>query len=414
MLIQECGDKKVVPEVAKSTVYDRFDALEGIAIHVQQLRCAKVRNRNVNCLKCATACTSGCISLVEGELVIDQEKCVGCGTCATVCPTCALEAQNPNDANLLNQCLAAREGETVTIACQLALEAAGSLVQAEKCAKVVCAGRVDESMLLAMAAEGVKEVHIACGKCENCEQKLGMSTAKVVASTANILLEAWNNDTQITFGANFPESLLAEGATPAAVEEAMNAHFATTRKCQPILTEEDVAAKREAALEADVAEKLGHKKPSAVARMHVMKNGTLPHFLPDRRERLLAALDDLGTPTASKINTRLWGMIVIDGFKCTSCQMCATFCPTAAITKFEDEDGTFGIYHFPGDCVKCRSCEDICKEDAIMILDDVPPAFVMNGKQHRYVMKPRKVKLGTPDQIKNTYQQYISTPIYER
>ncbi len=43
-------------------------------------RCAKVRNRNVACLKCAEACTSGCISIVDDELVIDSDKCVGCGT----------------------------------------------------------------------------------------------------------------------------------------------------------------------------------------------------------------------------------------------------------------------------------------------------------------------------------------------
>ena len=64
-----------------------FAAVDSGAIRVHRERCAKVRNRNVDCLKCAAACTSGCISLEDGELVIDASKCVGCGTCATVCPT---------------------------------------------------------------------------------------------------------------------------------------------------------------------------------------------------------------------------------------------------------------------------------------------------------------------------------------
>ena len=67
--------------------------------------------------------------------------------------------------------------------------------------------------------------------------------------------------------------------------------------------------------------------------LHVMKDGTLPHFIPDRRERLLDALAQLGEPAGGKLATRLWGAVVIDGTKCVSCRMCATFCPTGAIAS---------------------------------------------------------------------------------
>ena len=83
---------------SKRSIAGKFASMRADAIRVRQDRCAKVRNRNVACLKCAEACTSGCISIVDDELVIDSDKCVGCGTCATVCPTCALESVNPTDA----------------------------------------------------------------------------------------------------------------------------------------------------------------------------------------------------------------------------------------------------------------------------------------------------------------------------
>ena len=35
-----------------------FTAVDSGAIRVHRERCAKVRNRNVDCLKCAAACTS--------------------------------------------------------------------------------------------------------------------------------------------------------------------------------------------------------------------------------------------------------------------------------------------------------------------------------------------------------------------
>ena len=94
--------------------------------------------------------------------------------------------------------------------------------------------------------------------------------------------------------------------------------------------------------------------------LKVMDDGTLPHFIPDRRERLLDSLAALGEPEDVMVDTRLWGHVVIDTDACASCQMCAVFCPTGALAKFTDADGTFGVEHRPSDCVKCRSCEAIC------------------------------------------------------
>ena len=104
-----------------------FTVVDSGAIRVHRERCAKVRNRNVDCLKCAAACTSGCLSLDDGELVIDASKCVGCGTCATVCPTCALESLNPSDAELKVACLRAARGDEVVIVCSQMEAALGDL-----------------------------------------------------------------------------------------------------------------------------------------------------------------------------------------------------------------------------------------------------------------------------------------------
>lgn len=128
-----------------------LDGVSSEAIVVHRERCAKVRNRNVACLKCADACTSGCIALVDGELRVDAAKCIGCGTCATVCPTSALEARNPSDAQLAQACLGARVGDEVVVACEQLRRAAGGLLDEGHVANVVCLGRVDESLKIGRA-----------------------------------------------------------------------------------------------------------------------------------------------------------------------------------------------------------------------------------------------------------------------
>ena len=95
--------------------------------------------------------------------------------------------------------------------------------------------------------------------------------------------------------------------------------------------------------------------------------------------------------------------------------MCATFCPTGAIRKFDEEDGTFGVLHTPSDCVKCGSCRDVCPEDAIVLRDEVRASFLVEGAAHRYVMRPRAVELGNAQQIVNTLRERMKgTDLFER
>ncbi|MEC4174846.1 4Fe-4S dicluster domain-containing protein [Adlercreutzia sp. R7] len=373
-----------------------FQAVDSAAVRVHRERCAKVRNRNVDCLKCAAACTSGCICLEDGELIIDADRCVGCGTCATVCPTCALEALNPSDAELKAACLraarASRGGRTVVVACHPAREALGDAAGGDAVVPVVCAGRVDESLLVTLAAEGVQQATVLCGPCERCAQRHGRDTAELVAETARRLLGAWGGDLDIVVADCPSDSALLD----AVVNEAVG--------CAP------AALMQAAATDGEVP------SYSATERLpHVMKDGTLPHFLPDRRERLLDALAQLGSPAEGVLESRLWGAVVIDGARCVSCRMCATFCPTGAIVKFDDADGTLGVTHAPGDCVKCGSCQDICPAGAIALLDEVPLRWLAEGQRHRYAMTPRAVSLAdNPHQILDTFRQTFNGDIFER
>ena len=287
------------------------------------------------------------------------------------------------------------------------MEAAlGDLLVPGVAASVICAGRVDESLLAGLAAEGVGCVTVLCGDCERCAQRHGRDTAELVAETARQVLGAWGNELEIVVTDVPPVGVLADGVDTGAVEAARDAHFAQEPACPPVREAEEFLTG--SSVEADALRRPAHS-------LHVMKDGTLPHFIPDRRERLLDALAQLGEPASGKLETRLWGAVVIDGTKCVSCRMCATFCPTGAIAKFDDADGTLGVAHTPGDCVKCGSCGDVCPAGAITLLDAVPVSWLTDGSRHRYVMTPRPVSLtDNPHQILDTFRLDFNGDIFER
>lgn len=384
-----------------------LEQLQSADITVHQGRCAVVRNRNATCMRCAEVCTSGCISYDDNELTIEPERCIGCGTCATVCPTCALEAHRPSDAELLQSCRAvceAADGEVV-VACERLLAAADGLYDPAKVVGVTCLGRVEESLLVTLAALGARRVVLVQARCAECEHASGFETARLVRDTALALLETWNNGMRIDLVEKLPSAVRRSGDE--GYDASRRSFFSNVRD----------EAKSAAAVTADYAVKdaLGVEEPPEPQFAKVGKDGTLPHFIPDRRGRLLAALGALGQPQDVLVDTRLWGHVIIDPEKCSSCQMCATFCPTGAIAKYADEDGSIGVTHRPVDCVKCRCCTDICPEAALELSDEVFAVDLPSGAQERYPMKPRKNPPGNPHQIWHSMKDLLGCDqVYER
>jgi formate hydrogenlyase subunit 6/NADH:ubiquinone oxidoreductase subunit I len=426
-----------------------WDAMAMDAITVHPERCTKVRNRNTRCMKCADACTSGCISYEDNNLKIDLSKCVGCGTCATVCPTCALEAHNPTDAELLAVCKravqdvegvegaeGAASGRRLTIACSQVEAALGTLADSSKLASVVCAGRIDESAICAFASEKVTRIDVLCGDCVKCAQRHGLDTACLVVETSRVLFDAWDVDCEVEVVQEPPAYILQDGISVELAVGALEGYFAGGCACEPIVgdaaTSSIDASAAESSAQGECVEATRERDDETHGtgmrfywesthsrrvhkNLHVMKDGTLPHFVPTRRDRVLDALSVFGKPSDRELETRLMGTMLIDTCKCVSCRMCAVFCPTGAIRKFDDADGTVGILHTPADCIKCESCKDICPGEAIEILPSVSTGDIFEGNAHRYDMNGRDVVLrNNPHQMLETMRKNIPGDIFER
>lgn len=106
---------------------------------------------------------------MEGnDLAVAPERCVGCGTCATVCPTAALESKKPDDKELLRAAVAAmqaNDGAAVIMDAAMQAAAEGKYDPA-KVVVVKSLGRVDESLIAVLAAGGATSVALVAGPVE--------------------------------------------------------------------------------------------------------------------------------------------------------------------------------------------------------------------------------------------------------
>ena len=140
---------------------------------------------------------------------------------------------------------------------------------------------------------------------------------------------------------------------------------------------------------------------------HVQADGTLPHFVPERRLRLFNSLKALGTPAAPTVTTRLWGQITIDTELCRSCRMCTVFCPTGTLTRFDAANDAFGVEHRSALCMQCRLCETICPEQAITVAEEVSADEFLSGKKFRFTMQPIGWNPGAEDSIASRMARFI-------
>ena len=406
-----------------------IDEMNSPLLAVEPQRCVLVRHRNGECLRCAAVCTTGAISLGEEGIVVSPEKCIGCGTCASACPTGCLTAANPTDEELfgaVKAALAENEGR-VAIACERAFAmASGNRMKRDSCdatapsfvpgkiagatsdgrplVGVVCLGRVDESLLVEATARGARSIQLISGPCESCPHRCGGALSDEIIVSA--------------------ETLLAALGTPSPIDRIRLQHASDTReilRLRPTASAQDDTNAVNAATVADasgdclsesgypVAPPTGESQQDSREPQfaHVQADGTLPHFVPERRLRLFNSLKALGTPAAPTVTTRLWGQVTIDTELCRSCRMCTVFCPTGALTRFDAANDAFGVEHRSALCMQCRLCETICPEQAITVAEEVSADEFLSGKKLRFTMQPIGWNPGAEDSIASRMARFI-------
>ena len=307
---------------------------------------------------------------------------------------------------------------------------------------------MDESLLVEATARGARSIQLISGPCESCPHRCGGALSDEIIVSAETLLAALGTPSPIDRirlqHASDTQEILRLRPTASAQDDTNAVNAATVADASGGTGRSDRASSAAAAManasgisggahqassaanaispvgcraERGLSERLSTtRKPAPEESQadsrepqfaHVQADGTLPHFVPERRLRLFNSLKALGTPAAPTVTTRLWGQITIDTELCRSCRMCTVFCPTGALTRFDAANDAFGVEHRSALCMQCRLCETICPEQAITVAEEVSADEFLSGKKFRFTMQPIGWNPGAEDSIASRMARFI-------
>jgi ferredoxin len=297
--------------------------------------CAHSRSKKTGCNQCIDVCSTKAISSAGDIVKVDPYLCMGCGACATVCPSGAMSYQYPRVADRGAQLRAA-----------LGAYRATSPAPASILFHNGTDGRAQLDATL-NAGAGLP-AHV-----------LPIENWHTASVGIDVMLGA------IAYGAKQVVLLMAGSEAPA-YRDALEKQIATA---QVILNSLGYSGKHFAVLAPQTAADIaaffaanpGGEAVASPAAFHLSndKRGTLEFVVEHLLKSAKAKPAEIALPAGS-----LYGRVNVDVKKCTLCLACAGACPESALM----DGGDYPRLKFlERNCVQCGLCEKTCPENAISL-----------------------------------------------
>ncbi len=336
----------------------------------QHKLCAHSRNEQIGCTACIDVCSTLAIKsdaskkhkpkgALSGGVIVEPHLCVGCGACATVCPSGAMGFAYPNTVDQ------GRRLRTMLAAYRNADRP-----------PTRSASDVNRSPTLLIHSEvaGTRLLDALGRAARTTRRQSGHYSVQGVPARV-LPLAVWHT---ASIGVDLWLAAIAQGANQVWVlttdEEAPEYRQALTEQmavAQALLTGlgyggqhlrlidgrgSDLAA-LDAALRAAPA--AGVARPAAFAAQ-ADKRATLELALDHLLGQAPTPVDVVPLPAAGSP----FGTLVVDPDRCTLCLSCVSACPEAALADNPDQPQ---LKFIEKNCVQCGLCASTCPEDAITL-----------------------------------------------
>jgi ferredoxin len=312
--------------------------------------CAHSRSSKVGCNQCIEVCSTAAISPDSDHVKVDPHLCMGCGGCATVCPSGAMTYTYPRVPDL-----GARLKRVLSVYAQ-----AGG-----KDACVLLHNRGESRALITKLARRGKglparaiplEIHHAAS--------VGMDVllAALAYGAGQVVVLATPRE-----GAEYGDAVGKQMGFADAIAHALGyggAHFRLLATDDHAVLEKEIWALAPAA--------------------SVSKPATY-NLSPEKRATLDFALDHL-VKQAPKPQEEIrlgagapYGQVLVNKETCTLCMACVGACPESALVDGRDRPM---LKFIERNCVQCGLCENTCPENAITLV----PRLLLGAQAKQEVM----------------------------
>ncbi len=291
---------------------------------------------------CVDACQFGALTLVGSRIVVNRDRCTGCGACLGTCPSAALSISGVTVSTF---------EEVVKVLAVASLKhdpRPGIAITCENAATRATVGgewlTLDVSSLemaslgwpLQLLASGISVRLSGCSQARcgsRAHEVIGLCRYLIERSASNLIIEP-QSDAE-------PEPLCAE------LRIASASHLAPRG-----------------------ADAIGLREPDATI--------SALSFLSEHGEVGVAPVE-LASPAASPAGAALdallsvesvfspMGQVNVEGDMCSACGSCAVACPTGALSIGADDDAAFTLTLDLVACTACGACVPSCPERAISL-----------------------------------------------
>lgn len=319
------------------------------------------------CTRCRDICPPQAIQLQADIPQLDAATCTGCMACTATCPVSAVSHETVDPRAIV------REAHALTQRGSSRLYAICSAVSDDRAdLRVPCHGLWDALLLAAIAAEGIRDIHIVgTDQCTSCPVRHGadiFTQTKRDYDTLNMALEMRLEIHHDAPPAPKPEPY--EEETPDLREPSRRAFF---RNLVPAIAQ-------------GVAMSAAQVGQAARQELAEERQETSDDTLPVRHQLFVKALPRLKpvfTPIPDLPSLPIGAIQASDA--CTACGTCVEVCPTQALAL--NPFGANTVLEFrPDACIGCKHCVTACPEHAIEALPGISLPAIATGRSRPLIM----------------------------